>query len=110
MDGAVDGEATRIDAEIRRIVEDVAVVVDLHQVRGLDLVEHQAIGVDQEPVLFTGSAGRDVGVDKVGPAEMRDQPVAGGEINAHLPFGAETRFFTGPEARGLFNHVGHGSS
>ena len=41
----------------------VAVQVDLHQARRRDLVEHQAVGIDQEVMLRPRHARRDVGVD-----------------------------------------------
>ncbi len=38
-------------------------------------------------VDLAGHARRNVGVDQVGHAEVRDQAVAGGEVNTRLPFG-----------------------
>ncbi|MNJ64085.1 hypothetical protein D3C77_600250 [compost metagenome] len=49
-------------------------------------MEHQAEGVDQE-VLGAGDLGGDVGEDQVVPAMQGDQPVAGGQVDAGLPFG-----------------------
>jgi len=38
---AVDDEARLVVAEVERVIQHLAVVVDLHQVRRGDLVEHQ---------------------------------------------------------------------
>ena len=82
---AVDDEAGRVDRE-GRVDQLVALLVDLHQRRGGDLVEHQAVGIDQEVVLGAGHARADVREDQVAPAVERDQPVAGGQVHAQLPF------------------------
>ncbi|MNF06112.1 hypothetical protein D3C80_2059950 [compost metagenome] len=49
-------------------------------------MEHQAEGVDQE-VFGAGHLGGDVGEDQVVPAVHGDEAVAGGEVDAGLPFG-----------------------
>ena len=67
---AVDHEARLVHAHAERIVEDLAVPVDLHQVRRRDLVEHQAVGIEQE-ILGARDARREVRVDEVGPLEDR---------------------------------------
>ena len=88
MDRTVDHEAGRIDRE-RRIHQRLAVGIDLDQARRGDLVEEQAVGVDQEGMLVAGSPGtprRDMGEDQVVPAEHRDQAVGGGEVDPQLPF------------------------
>src|SRR5256885_1387845 len=51
-----------------------------------DLVEQHAVGVDQELVGLARHARRDVGEDQVVPAEVGDQPVGGGQLDAGLPF------------------------
>ncbi len=82
---AVDDEACRIHRE-GRVVQLVALHVDLDQARGGDLVEHQPVGIDQELVFGAryrfGQLGADVGEDKVAPAIERDQPVAGSQVDA----------------------------
>ena len=77
VDGAVDGEARRVDIEVT-VIELVAGLVYAHQAGSGDLVEHHAVGVDQEVVLVAGDAGRQVGKDQVVPAVQGDQPVGGG--------------------------------
>ena len=85
--GAVDHIACFIDAKTGFVFEDIAVKVHLHQGGGGDFIKHQAVGVDQKMMLRPRHARRNVGVDQVGHAVVRHQPVAGGEIDAHLPFG-----------------------
>jgi hypothetical protein len=68
-----------------RLLEDVAVDVDLDQARGGDLLAEVAIGVDQELVVLARHPHRDVVVDQVGPAVMGDQPVGGGQFDPRLP-------------------------
>ena len=85
VDGRVDGETRRID-EIGRVLEDVAVKVDLHQRRGGDLLEEIAVRIDQELVLRPWNPGGNVGVDQVVPAFARHKAIEGGEIDADLPF------------------------
>jgi hypothetical protein len=66
--------------------------IDLQQVRGGDLVEHQPRRVDQHLVGGAGHPRRIVRQDEVVPGEMLDQPIAGGKIDPHLPFlGADMR-------------------
>ena len=55
---AVDDEAGLVDAEAGDILDDVALMVDLDQVRRSHLVEHQAVGVQQELVLGIRDARR----------------------------------------------------
>ena len=86
VDRRMDGEAGRVDAVVA-LGELVAVEIDLDQARGRDLVEHQAVGIDQEMMFRSRHARGDVGVDQIVPAIMRDQPVAGGEIDALGPLG-----------------------
>ncbi len=67
MDTAVDGEAGRVDV-VFRIHHLVAVQVDLDQAGRRDLVEHHAVGIDQE-VLGARHLGGDVREDQVVPAK-----------------------------------------
>ena len=85
VDRRLDGEARRID-EIGRVLQDIAVQIDLHQRRRRDLLEQKSIGVDQEVMLRAGNSGRDVGVDQIIPAVEGHQPVERGEIDPRLPF------------------------
>src|SRR5437867_2257729 len=63
----------------------VALEVDLHQAGGRDLVEEDAVRVDQELVLGVGHAQRDVREDEVLPLVERDEAVGGGEVDAGGP-------------------------
>ena len=78
---------------LRAVLDDVAVEIDLHQVRGAHLLEQHAVLVDQEMVLGAGQARAEMGVDEVGHPVMRDQPIQGGQVAADGPF--------------LLRHAGH---
>ncbi|MNI58857.1 hypothetical protein D3C73_1139880 [compost metagenome] len=67
MDTAMNGEAGGVDV-VFRIHHLVAVQVDLDQAGRGDLVEHHAVGVDQE-MLGAGHLGGDVREDQVIPPE-----------------------------------------
>jgi hypothetical protein len=84
MDCAVNDEAGAVHL-IRRLVEDVAVEIDLDQVRGGDLLIEEAVGVDQELILFARHAQRDVIVDQVRPAVMHHEAIGSRQIDAGLP-------------------------
>ncbi|KAG1385645.1 hypothetical protein G6F60_014763 [Rhizopus arrhizus] len=84
VDTAVDGEAGRVDVVFRRH-DLVAVQVDLDQAGRRDLVEHHAVGVDQE-MLGARHLGGDVRENQVIPPEQRHQPIQGGQVRADLPF------------------------
>ena len=85
MHGAVDGEAGRVHVE-RRVVEDAAFEVDLDERRSRDVPEKHAERVDQKLVFGARHPRRDVGVDAVVHAVVRDQAVGGGEVFADLAF------------------------
>ena len=59
----------------------LSVDVDFHQIGSSDLVEAQAVRIDQEVVLGTRHARADVGVDQLGPAEVVGDAVRGGELH-----------------------------
>ena len=82
VDRAVDHEARRVDRVRRLSRPSRPCEVDLHQARRGDLVEDHPVRVDQEVVLGARHARGDVGEDEVVPAEMRDEAVARGEIDA----------------------------
>jgi hypothetical protein len=80
---AVDGEAGRVHRGAA--LHHLAVQVDHDQVAGAHLLEQQAEGVEQEtllPFLATGQPGREVGVERVVPAEAGGQAVGGGQVAA----------------------------
>ncbi|MNS26248.1 hypothetical protein D3C72_581650 [compost metagenome] len=71
MDGAVDDETGRVD-RVRRRFHWPALQVDLHQAGGRDLIEQQAVRVDQEVVLRPRQAQGNMGEDQVAHTEMGD--------------------------------------
>ena len=81
----MNGEASGVDA-VGAFGELVAVEINLHQTRCGDFVEHQAIGVDQKMMLRPRDPRRNVSVDQIVPAVMRDQAIACGEIDPLVPF------------------------
>jgi hypothetical protein len=87
----------------------VAVDVDLHQRRGGDLLEQQAVRVDQKMMLRPRHAGGDVGEDHVVPAMHRDQAIGGGEVFAHRPFLGADLVFHGTEVVGRGHLSGGGA-
>ena len=87
VDRAVDHVAGFVDAVVGvGLPDDVALYVDLDQARGGDLLVDHAVEVDEEMILRARDARRDVIVDQVGHAVLVDQAIAGGEIDACLPF------------------------
>src|SRR5215510_6830735 len=86
MDRAVNDEPGFVHGSVW-LLDEIAVEIDLDEVRSGHLLEQQPETVEQEPTGLARNARRNVGVDQVGPAEMLDQPVARGEIDALLPFG-----------------------
>ena len=85
VDRRMDGEAGRVDA-VFALAELVAVKIDLHQARRRDFLEHQPVRVDQEVMVGARQACRDMREDEIVPVEHRHQPIAGGEVDAELPF------------------------
>ena len=72
----------------------LAVEIDLDEARRGDLVERHAVRIDEEVVLRSGNARRDVREDQIVPAVQRDEPVARGEVDAQLPFGCAGVFIS----------------
>ena len=69
-----------------RIGQDVPVEIDLHQARSGNLLVHVTVGIDEQVIVRSGNARRDVVVDQVAHPEMRDQAIARREIHAGIPF------------------------
>src|SRR5262245_59811813 len=86
MDRAVNDEPGFVHGSVW-LLDEIAVEIDLDEVRSGHLLEQQPETVEQEMTWLARNARRNVGVDQIGPAEMLDQPVARGEIDALLPFG-----------------------
>src|SRR5882757_8936308 len=87
MDGGVNGEAGYIDVAggFVAVLDNPAVQVDAHEIRGPHILEVHAELIDQEMMLRPRKAGADMGVDEVGPAVVRDEPVERGEVAAGAP-------------------------
>jgi hypothetical protein len=86
VDGAVNHVAGVVDTQALRVVYQFTVDIDLDQVRRGDFIEQQAEGVDQEMLLIARHSGRKVGVDVIGPAQLRGQAIGSRELDAHFPF------------------------
>ncbi len=67
-----------------------------------DFLVEQAIGVDQEVIVFAGHADRDVVRDHVRHVPQRDETVAGGQVDAGLPFLGETESCLDGRSRSYF--------
>src|SRR5262245_60732923 len=84
MDCAVDREPRRVDV-VRAVLDLATLEIDLDETRGGDLLEEVSVGIDQEVMLRTRHARRDVREHEIVPAKERHQPVAGGQVDALLP-------------------------
>ena len=73
------------------------------------LIEH-AVGIDQEGAGLAGDAGGDMVGDQVGHAVERHQAVAGGEIDAGLPFGWADRVAQAFDPQHRFRVFKHSNS
>jgi hypothetical protein len=85
----VEHRMLREAREVHRIgtVADLAAIaVDLDQVGSSDLLPQQTVGIDQEGVVFPRHPQRDVVVDALAPAKVREDAVAGGELLPRGPF------------------------
>src|SRR5262245_35275022 len=97
VDDAIDVAASAVDCAVNdepgfvhgsvRLLDEIAIEIDLDEVRGRHLLEQQPETVEQEMTGLARNARRNVGVDQIGPTEMLHQAVARGEIDALLPFG-----------------------
>ena len=90
VDRAVDGEAGRVHMP-GRVVQLVALQVDLEQIAGRHLAVVQTERVDQELRTAVaadrfGQTQRDVVVNHLGPAQHVEDAVAGGQLDACLLF------------------------
>ena len=80
--------------------------VDLDQVRRAHLRVVQAERVDQVVPVLVRHAQRDVVVDQLGPAEVVEDAVRGGELHAGVPLGGAEAGRADEGGRGV--HGGHG--
>src|SRR5271169_7159330 len=87
MNRAVDDISRPVNAVVSpfRLPHDIAVQVNLGQAGRGDLLVRQAVEVDQE-LVDAGHPYGDVVVDQVGHVVQVDEPIAGGQIDARLPF------------------------
>src|SRR5712691_10894532 len=85
MHRAVNDEPRLID-RVLAALDKIAVEVDFDQARGSDFAEMQPVRIDEEMVIPSWNARRDMGEDEIVHAEMRDQPIAGGELDSDLLF------------------------
>ena len=83
---AVNHVAGLVDTVVGGVENDFAVDVDLDHAGGGHLLVQHAVGVDQELVVCSRHARRNVVGDHLGHAEFMHEPVAGGEIDACVPF------------------------
>jgi hypothetical protein len=105
MHRGMDHEAGRVHRP-RALLDLAPLEIDLHQRRRGDLVEGQAVGIDQEVMRRPRQPRGDVGVDRVVHAVQRDQPVAGGELDAQLAVRAQAA--PGERRREIIDGDGHG--
>ena len=85
VDGAMDGEARRIDIEVVR-VDLVGVLVHSHQAGGCNFLEHHTVWINKKVVLVTGYPCGDMGEYQIVPAVQCDQSIGRGEVDSKLPF------------------------
>jgi len=78
-------KAAAVDLAFRGL-DLIALGVNLHQRRRSNLFEQETVGVDQEMVVPAWHARRDACVDQIRPSEQIDKAVAGGKVEARLPF------------------------
>jgi hypothetical protein len=57
-----------------------------YQVGCTDLIEQQAIWIEQKAIVSARQAGSDVGVHGIGHSQPMQDPITGCELNADLPF------------------------
>ena len=69
------------------IGEYVPVEIDLDEGRSSDLLVHVTVGIDEQVIVRSGNARRDMVVDQIAHAEMRYEAIARREIDAGIPFG-----------------------
>ena len=66
------------------VLDDLAVVIDLHQARRRDLVEHEPKGIDEKMPFVARHARGDVRVNEIVHAEMGDETITRGKGDARL--------------------------
>ena len=87
MNRRMNGEAGGVD-EIRRVLTNVALQINLDQTRGRHLVKHQTVRVDQKAffAVLVRQSRRNMCEHQIGPAVQCAQPVGRGQFNAQIPF------------------------
>jgi hypothetical protein len=94
VDRAVNHITRLVDAVVGvRFPQNVALKVDLDQIRRRDFLVEQAVEIDQQMLVITGDPCGDVVVDQVGHAEAVGQAITGREVDPGFPlFGADFIF------------------
>src|ERR1700685_3461261 len=85
MDGAMDGKSGAVDWKFG-ISDNVALKIDLNQIRGGNFLECQAIRVQEEMLFGPGDPRGDVIVNQLVPAVALGQTIGGSELDADFPF------------------------
>ena len=85
VDGGVDHESGAV-YRVVRLTHHVSVDVDPHEARGGNLLVAESVGIDEERRRFARNAYCQVPVDELGPPEVLDEPVRGGELDPELAF------------------------
>ena len=98
VDGGVDHEAGAVHRMVR-FAHHVPVDVDPHEARGGDLLVVESVRIDEERRGLARDAHRQVPVDELGPSEVFDDPVRGGELNPELAFDGLRSRWGGVERR-----------
>jgi hypothetical protein len=109
MNGAVDSESGRIDA-IAVVGHDITGLIDFHQRRRRDFMEHHAIGVYQKTMISPWQSCGQMRKNQVIPAKVSHQSVGCRQIDANLPLFRVDMVRTGICVHLDFgSHVGSGS-
>ena len=73
--------------EVAKLAQLGHVEIDLDEGRSSDLLVHVTVGIDEQVIVRSGNARRDMVVDQIAHAEMRYEAIARREIDAGIPFG-----------------------
>src|SRR3546814_6207030 len=85
MDSPMNDEARLVDAQPRRVINNVALQIDLDKAGRRYLIVQQAKRVEQHMLLFARNAAGDVIVNAIRQPEMGYQPVAFRQFDSRPP-------------------------
>ena len=85
MHRTVNDESRRVNVE-RRLVDQIAVEVDLDQAGCGDFVKHEPKRIEQEMLFLAGHARRYVGKHELAPSVVVGEAVEAGELDPPFPF------------------------